>query len=149
MVYKRQPAEPTDPDEVVLVVSQTIGPDGGILSAGHTGSPIDGAVIEIPPGALGDEDTISLGYSRGKVKIRAGVGSGVILVLAAEHTRSFDKHVSIKVPFDPSKSTDLVIPYEVDDEGGLHVMDIGNIDWQNHVLTIYTFKPGRCTWVYP
>ena len=133
----------------VMVISSSIGTQGGTITINEEGSPIDGVIVEIPPDALDNEDVISLGYTDRKVSVRRGTPSDIALVLQARKTSSFKKPVSIKVPYNPMLNPDLVVPYEVDESGKLHVMDIGYIDKENHTLKFYTFKPCTCIWVYP
>lgn len=149
MPFKQDSAPPFDPDDVVIVTSKVLDSEGGSISVVQTETPIDRVVVDFPPDALDCKDTVSLGYCLSEIKIRAGTGSGVILVLRMEKSTSFNEAVSITVPYDPSLIPDLVIPYEVDKNGRLHVMDFGQIDKQNHLLSFYTFKPSMCTWVYP
>ena len=136
--------------ELKIVASSTVDAFGATLSAGHTGSPIDDVAVRIPPGALDRADVISLGYRKSTARIRAGKGSGTDIVLSAKQVTEFKKEVAVEVPYDPRlASSSLVIPYEIDEQGRLHVMDIGNVDKENHRLTVNTFKPVAFTLVYP
>jgi hypothetical protein len=133
----------------VVCARATMGPDGGTLSVEGTCTPADGLKAVVPPGALEEEDEISLGYSSGSVKIRAGTGSGIVLFLGAKRAHEFEEPVTLEVPLDASLFSDLAIPYQIDEDGRLHVMDIKQIDQEHLRLRINTFKPCMFTWVYP
>lgn len=138
-----------NPDSNVLQVSRIFGPEGGTILVRQADSPISGVKVDIPEGALGEMDTVSLGYNTSEIKIRAGTGSEVIIVLRCGQTTGFNMPVSIDVPFDPTVNPDLVIPYQVDGNGGLHVMEIGDIDTENNILNVLSFRPCMFTLVYP
>jgi len=146
---RQSPETPFDADALTVVASAIVDSTGGTVSVEGTGTPADGLKVQIPLDALAQEDTISVGYCESSVLIRAGTGCGIILFLRAEHTSSFAQPVVIEVPVDKELFTDLAIPYQVDEEGRLHVMDIAGIDAENLRLSFYTFKPCAFTWVYP
>ncbi len=133
----------------VVCARATIGAEGGTLMVAGTGTPADGLTAAVPPGALAEEEELSLGYSRRKVKIRAGTGSGIVLFIRTERAREFAQPVMLGIRLDSSLFTGLAIPYQVDDDGRLHVMDIRSIDEEKLRLTFSTFKPCAFTWVYP
>lgn len=136
-------------DTMAVCARTTIGSAGGSLSVEGTGTPADGLKALVPPGALLEEDEISLGYSNSSVKIRAGTGAGKVLFLRTRRAHEFEQPVLLEVPLDKKLFTDLAIPYQVDEGGRLHVMDIKSIDQENLRLRINTFKPCTFTWVYP
>jgi hypothetical protein len=136
-------------NEFKYVTQAVIGPWGGKIEAGKSGSPIDGASVEIPAGAVEIEDTFSLGYKLEDIKLRSGKASGIVLILSAKKTDHFKHPVTISVKLDSLKAVDLVIPYEIDKKSRLSVLDIASIDKENHILSFYTFTPLTCTWTFP
>ncbi len=137
-------------DDVVIVTTASVDASGLQMEAGRTGTPIDGVVVTIPPDAVTEEDTIALGYTRKPVEVVEGQWCGVTIVISMGHTTSFKEYVTVKVPYDASEEgASLVIPYQVDEAGGLHVMDIANIDRETQSLLVTTWRPCAFTWVYP
>ncbi len=136
-------------DAATVCARATIGSAGGSIGVKDAGTPADGLSASVPAGALEWEEEISLGYTDRSVRIRAGTGSGKVLFLRTQRASSFEQPVVLQVPLDGKLFSDLAIPYEVDAEGKLHVMDIKSIDGENLRLRFYTFKPCMFTWVYP
>ena len=136
-------------DDVVIVSSAVVNRSGLELDTRQNGTPIDGVVLTIPADAVEKEDSVDIGYTTKYVKIKKGRWSGITIVISMENTSSFKKPVKISIPYDASKNPDLVIPFQVDERGKLHVMDIADIDRENRMLNIMTWKPCAFTWVYP
>jgi len=136
-------------NDTAVVASAEIDQNGGIVTVEKPGSPIDGLIVDIPTGAFDRKAVVSVSIILGIVPVRAGRNCGFTVVLTTQGIKSFHKHVSIIMPYDPLPQNRLVIPYEIDDENRLHIMDIGRLDSKNRKLVIYTFKPVRFTLVYP
>lgn len=136
-------------DDVKILALAKIDQNGGIVTIKKTGSPIDGLIVDIPEGALDRETFITIGLIPGLVKVRSGRNCGFTVVLTAQGIKLFHEKVSITMPYDPLLQSRLVIPYEIDNDNRLHIMDIGRIDSKHRKLVIYTFKPVRFTLVYP
>lgn len=134
--------------QTTVVSSCVVDAAGADIAAGQTGSPIDGMVVHIPPGALEFPDRISLGYSTKSVHIRSGGGSGVVVVLQAQTLKWFKKSVSIEVHFRATPRPTIVIPYRIDAKGGLHSVQLSRLDLDQSTFWFDTFSPGEFTWVY-
>lgn len=134
--------------QTIVVKSFKVNDSGGLLEIGNLGTPIDGMVIEIPKGALDREVTLSVGYNDGMLNLRAGKSSGIVVVLSADSLSSFQKHITIKVRFNPSINPKTIVGYEIDKQGRLHSIDIGSIEKEIGVVSFFTFKPLMFTWVY-
>jgi hypothetical protein len=137
------------PTKFTVVATRNVGADGADIVVGKTGSPIDDMVVHIPPGAMEVMDHISLGYSTRPVQVRAGRGAGVVVVLRAHKIQWFKQPVSIEVHFHSSPRPSLVVPYRIDANDGLHVMQLSRLDLNHDEFRFDTFSPGEFTWIYP
>jgi hypothetical protein len=137
------------PDKVHWLVTQEVGTDGADLAVGSLGTPIDGLVVHLPPLALERSDRVSVGYSSRAVNIRAGAGSGVVIVLEALSHQEFKRPVSVDVALPGHSPVGLVVPYRVDPQGRLHLVQLTRLDPANHRFRFDTFTPGQFTWVHP
>jgi hypothetical protein len=133
----------------VEVVSLRVGPQGATLNAGQSGSPIDGLVVEIPPGALKREITVKLLYNTGKLSLPKGQGSGIFLGLSADEVREFEKPVTIRIRYDASRHQCLVVVgYAIDNKGRLRAVNSGAQDVKAGTASFSTLIPLLFTWVY-
>jgi hypothetical protein len=132
-----------------IVKSFDVNINGGVFEIGSIGTPIDGTVVEIPERALDKEVTLSVGHNDGVLNLRSGKGSGIVIVLSTKTVIDFEKPVKIKVRFDPSLNPKTVVGYSIDEQGRLHVIDIGAIKKEIGEVSFYTFyTPFMFTWVY-
>ncbi len=143
-VHVAAPAQP-----ITLLASRAVDRAGAELAVGSRDSPIDGLVVHIPAGALARPDTVSLGFSTRPVAVRAGRGSGVVIVLQTGSLASFQRPVAIEVPVPGLSPEALVVPYRVDDQGRLHLLQLTRLDPDHQRFWFDTFAPGQFTWVYP
>ena len=133
----------------VILTSAKMDQNGGKVIVEKPGSPLEGLVVEFPPGAIDRQFEVSISMIFESVPVRSGKNCGFTVVLAVPGIKSFKEMVSIMMPYEPRPGNRLVIPYEIDSDNRLHIMDIGKLDANNRTLVIFTFKPVRFTLVYP
>ncbi len=128
------------------VVSAVVGADGGTVSVPAGESPIGGASVTFPAGALSESVTVTLGYDRGSLAPSKGTYAGFALTLNTGAVEQFDQPVSITVPFtDPSK---VPVPYYVTAAGALELAQLVSIDTTAKTFTFQTFHASWYTWIY-
>lgn len=143
------PPPPSDPAEVNLgtntsLTTQNIGDLGGTIN-GPAGSPLDGISVEFPAGALPGNTDVSLGFNNGTVIPVDGTSGGTLLVLDTNTVDEFSQPVEITFPY--SGVGAIPIPYYVDDSGGLHLMELVEIDSVNGTATFSTYHASIFTWI--
>jgi len=131
-----------------VVAKMKMDQKGGALDAGSTGTPIDNIHVTVPPDTLSQETEITLGYNQEPVTIREGTWCGVTLVLGANPKAAFKAGVTLAIPYTSAGKAGMVVPYEIDEKGRLHVMSIVKLDREKNVLTVSTLKPCSMTWVF-
>ncbi len=124
--------------------SQTMGPDGGTIT-GPPGTDLEGISVTFPPGALPREVLVELGTNDGAITPQWGTSSGVIMSLETGTVPAFNQPVDIKIPYDDD--TAIPVPYYVDEEGGLHVMQLVEADAGAGTATFQTFHASLFTWI--
>ncbi len=124
--------------------SQTIGPAGGTIT-GLPGTDLEGVSVEFPPGALFEDVLVELGTNDGNVTPEWGDAGGVIIVLNTGDITDFDQAVSVTIPY--TDDTAIPVPYWVDPEGGLHVMQLVAADAGAGTATFQTFHASLFTWI--
>jgi hypothetical protein len=133
----------------IEVVSQRVGPRGATLDAGQRGTPIDGLVVEIPPGALKREIPVKLSYNTGKLTLPFGRSSGVFLGLSADDIKEFDQAVTIRIRYNATTNQSLVVVgYAIDSKGRLRAVNAGSQDGKAGTASFSTYVPMLFTWVY-
>lgn len=132
-----------------IVETFTVNSEGGSFRIENTNTPVDGLLIEVPSGSFRKHVIVSIGYNNGRLKLRTGQGSGVILVLeVSDNITSFEKPFKITAHFDPSIKPMSIIGYIINEKGSLRPLDtISKLKAQG-VVAFYTFKPLMFTWVY-
>jgi hypothetical protein len=132
--------------EQTLLVSGKIGAQGGSLRAAlpppHTGE----VLIEIAPGALERVADIAVSLDHGSFAPRAGVWSGICVLLTATGVVSFAQPVRLTVPFKP-QGRQMLIGYIVEKDGSIDAVDFGPSDPQAGTATFVTLRPGWYTWI--
>ena len=84
---------------------------------------IHGVSIAIPSGALLSAETLTFSGIRHAAGIVAGTPLGVVYTLAGNGQDAFEKPVSIRIPLPPEHQEDLVLAYQIDENGKLHLMN--------------------------
>lgn len=125
-------------------ISQTIGPAGGTI-IGPPGTGLEGISVEFPPGALFEDVLVELGTNDGSVTPEWGDAGGTIIVLNTGDITDFDQAVSVTIPY--TDDTAIPVPYWVDPEGGLHVMQLIEADAGAGTATFQTFHASLFTWI--
>lgn len=132
-----------------MVETFNVSSKGGSFKIENTNTPVDGVKIEVPPGSLRKQTVISIGYNDGRLKLRTGKGSGVVLVLkVAGSINTFEKAFKITAYFDSSIKPMSIIGYEIDEKGSLRPLDTLSKLKTQGVAAFYTFRPLMFTWVY-
>jgi hypothetical protein len=132
----------------VFVKILKVNNNGGLIRINDTGTPVDGTTIDIPKGALEREVTLAVGYDVGELHLNSGKWSGIVIILSTTPEIDFKKLVRIKVRFDRNVYFKTIVGYEIDNRGGLHSIDTGNINRNAGTVLFHTFKPLMFTWVY-
>ncbi|MGB2763263.1 MAG: FISUMP domain-containing protein [Candidatus Aminicenantaceae bacterium] len=113
-----EPAAPTD-------VSKVIGPSGGIVEAANSSSLLYGIKVEVPPGALNTDSTISIETATINPSYNTdSKASSTIFKLESTNASYFNIPVTVTVPYDESL---------VDDESyiGLFIYNPSTNSWQS------------------
>jgi hypothetical protein len=142
---------PSDKGAVVNIgfdselVTDTIGQLGGTLE-GPSGSPVEGVRVDIPAGALDDDTQITIGYNDGSITPVLGEFGGLILVLKTDGNNQFNKPLEITVPI--KSGNGIPIPYHVDDQERLHLMDPASFDPDLGTFSFYSWHASLFTIIY-
>ena len=129
------------------VVQAPFSKSGGDLSIDQPGSTLHGVVLSVPPDALTAEDVLTISTNHERVDIRDGKWLGTVYVLTAGTHNEFEKPVEVTVPLPPEWVGHLVLPYNIDDAGRLHVMNRRQTDDGGKGIIVSTWKPCTFTLV--
>ncbi len=129
----------------VMLVTQGVGSSGGTLY-GPAGSPIEGVEVDIPPDALDESTTISLGYNDGYIVPVWGQESGTIITLDAGDTEEFHQPVDITIPFDEDEA--YPVPYYIDASGNFYPLHLLEVDDIGNTATFQTFHTSWFSWIF-
>jgi len=129
-------------------ISSNIDADGGEIVISATGTAADGIVIKISPDTFRAEITINLTIDESPVVFEAGSPSGVVVSLSAESSEEFQKPVEITIPLDPSMADKMPVPYEVEDDGSLKLLDLINYDQEAGEAVFVIMRTLSFTWAY-
>lgn len=120
---------------------------GGELAVDQPGSVLHGITVSVPAGALAKEDVLTLSAGHASVRVRDGKWLGTRYTLdTAAHTQ-FEKPVEVTVPLPPEWAGRMVLPYNVDGAGKLHVMNRRYTDDGGKSIIVSTWKPCTFTLV--
>jgi hypothetical protein len=126
-----------------------VGPAGGAFRSRASGNPAEGVSLQLAENAVVKPVKLSLGYATAAPKIRAGLGSGVVLVVVATPDVTFEQPLTIGVSFTPNAKYKGLVGYRIEpDGGGLRPIDLLDVDLKTGKATFSTFQPLRFTWVY-
>lgn len=152
-VSPKKTYDPTDPD--------------GLTLRADADSPLAGVVVHVPAGALSEPTTFSLASNDGTLSTVTGTPGKIIELnvgepqsqgasspqaarrasnesTATERVVVFERPVSITIPYERGH---LAIPYHVDDDGHLHLVQVSDIDRTAHTITFDTFHASIFTWI--
>ena len=130
-----------------VVATQTVSPSGSTITIAGSGTPIDGAKIVIPAGALSKSATVKVSFNRGTVSPISGAFSGAALAIDVSGAAVFSQPLSITVPY--SGGTNAVpVPYFADANGTLRPGQIISVDRQAGTFTFQTFHASLFTWLF-
>ena len=120
-------------------ISQPIGPAGGIIQVPPGSDPLSGITLEIPPGALDSDTTITIAVPDSAPPIPPDALQASKVFSFAPDGLSFAVPVTITIPYDPSLAIaeDSLQVYVYEDSGWEYETLIGR-DPQSHTLTIAT-----------
>lgn len=127
--------------------SAMIGPAGGSLRVpSSSASPLASAEVSFPPGALGQKIQLRLSWCRRDIELRVGSPSGVVVKLMAEgDVTRFHAPVTFDLPT-PNIGSNMPIPYQVDDEGQLHLVQLISYSLKEKRMIFQIFGPGSFSW---
>jgi hypothetical protein len=132
-----------------IIVTQTIGQDGGTIAANGTGTPIDGVSAVFPPGALPGGMEVRLGYNNGTMTPNDGVYGGfAVLLNVGDYAGEFERPVSITVPFTSTDEDVIPLAYYIDPAGILHAMPVTEFDRERGTFTFATYHASLFGWIY-
>jgi hypothetical protein len=129
----------------VMVAETTVDAAGGVLQ-GAAGTPVEGVVVTVPAGALGQPTVLRLGYDNGSFSNASPDDlSGVVLVLESSGTRVFEQPLKIEFPFkDPQR---IPVPYYLRDDGRLEVVVALPVDRVAKRGGFLTWHASNFTWM--
>jgi hypothetical protein len=148
-----QVSKPTvDPGKVQLGMDdflhmQTIGPLGGTLGGElGTGGPL--IQFEFPPDAVEEPGEFRIGINDGSYQPILGALKSPIVAVDTGGRRSFKKPVRIQVEFDRKDLGKAIVPYIVNDNGELELIDLVEVDnftaefetWQLHEHLVWVVQ---------
>lgn len=132
---------------VQAVATGVVGSHGGTVPVANTGTPLDGIEVRFPAGAVPDGTPVKLDWDHGALTNVAGTESGTVVLFSTGKVKEFERHVEIRVHFDPAQNPETVMAYSIDDNGRLHALDVASFDTTRGEALIWTFQPVRFTWV--
>ena len=147
-----------EPGENQNISTQEIPPTGGVIE-GPPGTPLEGISVNFPAGAVSATSCYSLALNNGTLHVASGQPSGIVIDLSpcdgvlnrsdGSESTKFDQPVEITVPYDPDNGEGFVIPYFIDADGKLDLLETTNIDSNNHTITFVTFHCSWYSWIIP
>ena len=136
------------PSKEHMILSRMVDSRGADIAVGHVGTPIDGLVVHIPPGAMEQADRITLSYSIRSVPLQVGTASGLIVTLQADTIKTFLGPVRVEMHYPAQPRQTVAIPYLVDASGRLHILQLVKFYEASSTIVFDTFVPGDFTLVY-
>ncbi len=127
------------------IATQSVGPAGGQIVIGNSGTPLDGTKVTFPSGALTQNVQVSVGYMSGTLVPNSGTFSGKTLVLSVPNVSSFEQPVSITAPLQPGA---VPVPYFVNGAGQLRPAQLSEVDLTAGSFTFQTFHASLFTWLW-
>ena len=133
----------------VVVLSSEVGDEGSVLVVKNSGTPLDGIVVSIPPGALARKVRLAISSEPRSLRWKSGVPSGIFVRISADNILAFEKPVTVRCPVPRDRTGGFfAIGYAVDDAGQLDLVSKLAEDDQNGVVTFSLLAPVLLTWVY-
>lgn len=104
-------------------VTQMIGPAGGTIG-GQLG--LGGPIVEVnfPPGAVGEDHQFRLGTNDGSYDPPMGELHSPIIAMDTDGVRNFKQVVTIQVSYDREDYGNAIVPFIVNDDGSLELIDL-------------------------
>jgi len=106
-----------------FLVEQEITPSGGSLET-DLGSPAQHIKLTFPEGALAEALSVRIGTNDGNYTPYMGELKSPIVAFDFGGALSLQKPVTMEVKFDRDDILKSIVPFTVDDEGGLHLVDV-------------------------
>ena len=131
-----------------LLAAKDIGPEGGRMTIQGTDTPLEGLVLDIPPGALEREDRVTIGYDDGTLILPMGAPSGKTAVITFGKAPSLALPAAVSLPFDRDKAVGPPQGYAVDAQGRLDLLMLARFDRESGVAVYHTFRSMTMTWAY-
>jgi hypothetical protein len=131
------------------VLSAKAGPAGATLQVGEIGSPVDGATVEIPEGALSETVSIRLYYNTGKFTPVSGKPSGVVFGISAGGVKRFQHPLKIRMRYDARRHAGTaVVGLAIDANARVSGFQLLSQDEKAGTATFATLVPVLFTWIY-
>ena len=122
------------------VIKNKIDINGGVLQNADKS-----VIVTIPPLKQGIEFTLS--FKKSNFEVNAGIGSPVTISISPDIS-IIDAPTPINIKVKYNTKYNLPIPYLIDEKNKLHVVNMGELDEENHYFTISTFHGGNYSWIY-
>lgn len=122
------------------IIKSKIGIAGGIIQNAEKS-----VIVTVPP--LKQETEFILSFKKSDFEVKSGIGSPVTISVYPDiNLMDSPTPITIKVKYDARYN--LPVPYLIDENNKLHVVDLKGIDKENHYFTMYTFHGGDYSWIY-
>jgi len=145
-----------------FLTSKEITPDGGVIE-GAKDSPIKDVKVFFPAGAVPVNTNYTLAYNDGIMNPVYDKPSGITIDLYptnidqrgvairsdGSNARIFELPIEITIPYAASDNSDFVIPYYINSNGDLQLVDIKEINPQTKTITFLTFHCSLFSWFIP
>lgn len=124
------------------VVKARIGAVGGVLENADKS-----IVVTVP--SLNPERELTLSFKKSDYPVNDGVRSPITIRISPDvDLMSSTIPMKIRVKYTYIADHDLPIPYLIGQDDKMDLVDLGELDQQNHYFTIFTFHGGDYSWVY-
>jgi len=122
------------------IIKEKIGVNGGILQNAEKS-----VIVTIPP--LKQETEFTLSFKKSNFEVKSGMGSPITINISPD-INLIDSSIPITIKAKYDAQYDLPVPYLIDENNNLHIVNTGKIDRENHYFIMLTFHGGNYSWIY-
>ncbi len=134
--------------ESLPLLTESIGPSGGVIRIENSGTPLDGVEISVPSGVLQPSTLITVGTNSGKFDLASDPLANVVLEIEISDGQDhFDKPLLITIPYD--HNYEAPIPFYITDDGKARVAQRIDSDQINGVIKFHTYHASAWSWLIP